>query len=200
MEPTLVEHNGSGLESESSNEILEFFRKNEGPKLSEAIRVLSDSTKIKKYEIVKKIYTLNQEGLIHLYDPRPPATLRSYLFSSYSAWFWALSALVASTIITVYVPLGPFVYIRYLLGSIFVLYIPGSTLIEILYHKKEELSQIERVVLSMGISLTIVPLIALVLSYTPFGVRLDSVLLSLSFLSICLGLGALKRKFTSLRS
>lgn len=196
MEPTLAEYNG--LESENSKKVLKFFRKNEGATLSEAIKVLSDSTKTKKHEIVKEIYKLNKEGLIHLYDPSPPVTLGSYLLSSYSAWFLALMALIAATIITVYVPFGPFVYVRYLLGSIFVLYIPGSALIEILYHKKEELSQIERVALSTGTSLTIVPLIALVLSYTPFGVRLDSILLSLSFLSICLGLGAVKRKFTSL--
>jgi hypothetical protein len=197
VEPALVEHNG--LESKSSKVVLEFFRKNKGSKLSEAVKGLSDSTEMKRYEIVREIYMLNKEGLIRLYDPSPPKTLRSYLFSSYSTWFLTLLALVASTIVAVYISFGWLLYIRYVLGSIFVLYIPGLTLIETLYPKEEELSQIERVALSIGISLTIVPLIALVLSYTPFGVRLDSVLLALPLLSICLGLAAVKRKFTSLR-
>ena len=110
------------------------------------------------------------------------------------------SVRVVAVIATVSVPLSvPFIYLRYLLGSIFVLYLPGSTLIEILYPRKKELSQIERVTLSIAISLTLLPLIALLLCYTPFGVRLSPVLFLMSLLSIGLGLGAVKRKYDFLQ-
>ncbi|RLE67158.1 MAG: hypothetical protein DRJ34_05125 [Thermoprotei archaeon] len=94
-----------------------------------------------------------------------------------------------------YVNRPPLIYFRYVLGSLYVLYIPGATLIEALYPRGEELSPLERLALSIGLSLALVPLVGLILNYTPWGIRLEPVTISLAILSIILSTIALKRKY-----
>ena len=57
------------------------------------------------------------------------------------------------------------VYARYLLGSLFVLFLPGYTFIKALFPAKQ-LDSIERTALSIGMSLALVPMIGLLLNYT----------------------------------
>ncbi|MEM3070950.1 MAG: DUF1616 domain-containing protein, partial [Candidatus Bathyarchaeia archaeon] len=87
--------------------------------------------------------------------------------------------------------------IRIILGSIFVLYLPGASLIELLYPKKEDLTQLERLALSIGLSLALVPLVGLILNYTPWGIRLDPIVASLTILTTILSLGEVARKHAS---
>ncbi|HDI31760.1 MAG TPA: DUF1616 domain-containing protein, partial [Thermofilum sp.] len=65
-----------------------------------------------------------------------------------------------------------------------------------LYPRRGDLTQLERVALSLGLSLAIVPLIGLILNYTPWGIRLDPIITSLTLLTIILALGAVYRKYT----
>lgn len=70
---------------------------------------------------------------------------------------------------------------RIALGLPFLLFLPGYTLLSALFPKKSSLDSIERVALSFGLSIAIVPLIGLILNYTPWGIRLEPVLYSISF-------------------
>ncbi len=70
--------------------------------------------------------------------------------------------------------------LRVVLGLPFVLFFPGYTLIAALFPGREDLDGIERVALSFGLSIAVVPLIGLILNYTPWGIRLYPVLLALS--------------------
>jgi uncharacterized membrane protein len=72
-------------------------------------------------------------------------------------------------------------------------------LIELLYPRAGELSQLERLALSIGLSLALVPLVGLVLNYTPWGIRLDPIFASLSLLTISLAAGSVFRKFSILK-
>lgn len=78
-----------------------------------------------------------------------------------------------------YVPIG--------LGLPFVLFFPGYVLIAALFPKKDDLGGIERLALSFGLSIAVVPLIGLGLNYTPWGIRLTPILLSLIFFIIIMG-------------
>ena len=49
-----------------------------------------------------------------------------------------------------------------------------------LFAKKEGMSGIERVALSFGLSIAVVPLIGLILNYTPWGIRLEPILYSVA--------------------
>ncbi len=68
--------------------------------------------------------------------------------------------------------------LRIALGLAFVLFFPGYTLIAALFPKKGDLGGIERVALSFGLSIAVVPLMGLVLNYTPWGIRLYPILVS----------------------
>ena len=48
------------------------------------------------------------------------------------------------------------------------------------FQKKTQLDTIERVALSFGLSIAVVPLIGLILNYTPWGIRLYPILVSLT--------------------
>ena len=70
--------------------------------------------------------------------------------------------------------------LRIILGTPFVLFFPGYALMAALFPKREGISGIERVALSFGMSIAVVPLIGLILNYTPWGIRLESILCSVA--------------------
>jgi len=72
--------------------------------------------------------------------------------------------------------------VRIILGLPFILFIPGYILIFALFPIRKTdkgIDTIERIALSFGLSIAIVPLIGLGLNYTPWGIRLQPILLSL---------------------
>ncbi len=69
--------------------------------------------------------------------------------------------------------------LRIALGVLFVLFFPGYTLIAALFPRRDTLDSVERLALSVGLSIAIVPLVGLVLNYTPWGIRLEPIVLSL---------------------
>ncbi len=56
--------------------------------------------------------------------------------------------------------------LRIILGLPFLLFFPGYTLVAALFTRKEGMGSIERVALSFGLSIAVVPLIGLILNYT----------------------------------
>ncbi len=66
-----------------------------------------------------------------------------------------------------------------LIGVPLVLFFPGYMIVCALFPKKKDLGAVERTALSIGLSLSIVPLLGLALNYTPWGITLYPVLLSL---------------------
>ncbi|MCZ7396197.1 MAG: DUF1616 domain-containing protein [Candidatus Methanoperedens sp.] len=69
---------------------------------------------------------------------------------------------------------------RTILGIPMVLFLPGYALIAALFPRKSDLDGIERLALSFGLSIAIVPLIGLGLNFTPFGIRLIPILFCIS--------------------
>ncbi|KJR98053.1 MAG: hypothetical protein VR68_12105 [Peptococcaceae bacterium BRH_c4a] len=85
--------------------------------------------------------------------------------------------------------------LRVALGLPFVLFFPGYTLIAALFPGREDLDGIERVALSFGLSIAVVPLIGLLLNYTPWGIRLYPILFSLNLFVLAMSvLGWYRRK------
>jgi len=69
--------------------------------------------------------------------------------------------------------------LRIILGLPLVLFFPGYTLLAALFPRRNALDSIERIALSFGLSVAVVPLIGFLLNYTPWGVRLYPILISL---------------------
>jgi len=201
MEPNLAEHNSSNLELDAySYNILEFFEANRDLEVGKAITDLSNRLSIERHEIIKRIYLLKDKGLIEVYDVQPPTNLHSFLISLYSLWFWTVAALVVPTIFLAYLALAPpLIYARYLFGLLFMLYLPGASLIELFYPDNKKISQLEKVALSVGISLTLDPLLALVLNFSPWGIRFESILAFMTLMTICLAMGATVNKYRRLK-
>lgn len=73
----------------------------------------------------------------------------------------------------------PNAQVRTILGLPFVWFFTGYVSISALFPRKEELDIIERVAFSIALSVAITSLTGLILNYTPFGIRVHSVLFSL---------------------
>ncbi len=83
---------------------------------------------------------------------------------------------------------------RKILGLVFILFLPGYAATAALFPENDQIDTIERVALSFGLSIAIVPLIGLGLNFTPWGIRLDPILASVSAFIVGASLAAWYRR------
>ena len=143
--------------------------------------------------VTEGLMRLRSRKVIVISEKSPYVSFGSYAASPISLWFWGAVGATLLSVAFVFATSGLALYLRYAFGSLLVLFLPGYSLIELLYPKKE-LDELTRFALSLGLSLAIVPLVGLVLNYTPFGIRLLPVALSLSGLTLVFLVLALRRK------
>jgi len=90
-----------------------------------------------------------------------------------------LAAIVGlSFLLVLAIYLLPVPALRLILGGPFVLFFPGYSMVAALFPGREDLEGLERLGLSLGLSIAILPLMGLVLNYTPWGITLLSTILS----------------------
>jgi len=92
----------------------------------------------------------------------------------------------ALCIISIYTPVINQSFIRLILALPLILFIPGYMLTAALFPDSTDIDAIERIVLSIGTSIIIAPLIGLCLNFTPWGIRLDPIILSLTSVIVVL--------------
>jgi hypothetical protein len=160
------------------------FSKVEKP---ETVEQLVNALQAPEKEVVKTILKLQNEGKIKLTQQpqKHQQPLATYVKTGAALWYWTTIALSIATVAVVFlIPenLYPWVYARYVLGAIFILWLPGYTFIKALFPTQvpiktssESPDTIERVALSLGLSLALVPMIGLLLNYTPWGIRLTPI-------------------------
>jgi uncharacterized membrane protein len=187
--------NLDGLE----NNIREYLKSNHETRVEDL--VFSPGLGYRTHEVARAIYKLARNGALRLADPNPPKSFAGYILSRYNLGFLIAALLVASTLLTVYASgLTPALAApRIVLGSLFTLFLPGYSLIEALYPKEDDLSPLERLALSIGLSLALVPLVGLLLNYSPWGIRLDPTMAALTTLTLALLLVSAHRKFGILK-
>lgn len=91
-------------------------------------------------------------------------------------------------LLVVVVMLFPSSGLRIWLGVPFILFLPGYALIMCLFPRRDRLGNIERVALSFGMSIVCVPLIGLILNYTPWGIRPEPVMYSVAAFTLAVSL------------
>lgn len=132
-----------------------------------------------------------------------------------------LAAVVILVLLTVVAVITPGIRetpLRVLFGLPFILFIPGYALIAALFPEASEgsiedvsadeatdqtletedrdgIDGIERVALSFGLSIAVVPLIGLILNFTPFGIRLIPILVSVAGFSLAMTALAAHRRW-----
>jgi uncharacterized membrane protein len=168
----------------------------------------------------RELYMMVKAGVVKIADPNLPSTFPAYLLSRYNAGFISALLMLALGVICIYStePSGQtllavngspqplfsglsttLTLMRYALGSIMVLFLPGYSLVEALYPSEGELSPLERLALSIGLSLALVPLTGLILNYTPWGIGLNPTVTALTILITSLLLVSAYRKFTLIK-
>jgi uncharacterized membrane protein len=91
--------------------------------------------------------------------------------------------------------LFPTFYLRVVLGLPLLLFFPGYALMAAIFTRREEGRAFERVSLSFGLSIVIVPLICLILHFTPWGLKVESILYAtFSFILISSAAGWFRRR------
>ena len=109
--------------------------------------------------------------------------------------YWDLIMIMAlSLLLDVLIAVYPDSILRKALGLAFVLFFPGYVFITALFPERKELDSLERLALSFGLSIAIVPLIGLALNYTPWGIRLIPILVSLTVFNMVFSLAAIYRR------
>ena len=175
--------------------------------VKELVDLVKEKSKLPQEKIMEQVLNLQSEGKLTFKDnPTPlPTTAGGYLLSNRALWFWITTILVTGAAVSVFtIPEDafPMVYARYFLGSLFVLFLPGYSFIKTLFPKQvpfktrsEELDNIERIALSIGMSLALVPLTGLLLNYTPWGIRTTPITLSLLALTTAFSAAAIIREY-----
>jgi uncharacterized membrane protein len=101
---------------------------------------------------------------------------------------------VAGAVLTLYLPFLNVTILRILFAIPLLLFIPGYALVATLFPAARDIGGLERFSLSVALSVALVPLTGLVLTYTPLGLHLDPVVISLGILTIGLCLAAQYRR------
>jgi hypothetical protein len=194
--------------------IIDVLKNDKPATVKELANLVKQRQPIPEQQILESIMKLQDEGKITFSaQPKPqPTSLADYLQTS-ATWYWVTLATVATTIAVVFaIPedLYPWVYIRYVLGTIFVLWLPGYSFIKALFPKdlpfarglartletsEKNLDTIERAALSLGMSLALVPIVGLLLNYTPWGIRLAPISISLLALTVVFATTAVIRDY-----
>jgi uncharacterized membrane protein len=91
---------------------------------------------------------------------------------------------LAANILAIYLPVLNETPIRAMLFLPGILFIPGYYLLAALFPKNIDIDFIERITLSLGLSIAVVPLIALGLNFTPLGIRLDPILIAVTVFTL----------------
>lgn len=178
--------------------IIQTVKEKDPETVEQLINLVQSRHAVPRQKILDEIIKLQSRGKITLKQPktRPDFTLTKYILSPKAYWYWTVIVLsLAITILVFTIPENayPIVYARYILGSIFVLWLPGYSLIKALFPTKE-IDNIERTALSIGMSLALVPITGLLLNYTPWGIRLTPVTLSLLALTTVFATAAIIRE------
>ena len=179
---------------------LAYLRKNGSASVKQLYDVLKVTTRsLTEAEATDLVWRLVGRGEADVEDI-PPATnsVREYLrlWERNLPLYLSLTVSLGTLLVVYALPDDfPLVVFRWVLGSVFVLFVPGYVAVEALFPRGRELDGIERLALSVGLSLALVPLVGLLLNYTPWGIRLDPIMISLTILTVGLAIVAFARRF-----
>jgi len=186
--------------------IIETIKEKNPQTTRQLVNLVKEKSSASDQEILDTILRLQDKERIKLAtQPSPvPRKLAAYLETEQTFWYWTTIAIAVATTIAVFtIPedFYPWVYARYLLGTIFVIWLPGYAFIKALFPTRlpiktsqKSLDTIELIALSIGMSLALVPTVGLLLNYTPWGIRLTPIVLSLLIITVVFATAGIVRE------
>jgi hypothetical protein len=144
---------------------------------SESLSVEEIQNAVKKLESEKKITLLGPGIKGHFFD----YITRSY--NGLSLWLTTAATCLIMALVFLLPNIEPWSYVRMISGAVFVMFIPGNALVQLLFaHRNME--QIEQMVLSVGLSIAVICIIGLMLKYILSALTVESAVISIGMLSI----------------
>jgi hypothetical protein len=172
---------------------------------------LRSQLNLEEEEILKVVLKLRAEGIIKLEGKiHRPESFSSYIRTGNATWYWAtiaISTITAVMIFTISENFYPWIYLRNTFGLVLILFLPGYAFVKAIFPitlptevSSRKMEAIERIALSVGVSIAIVPIIGLVLYYTPLGIDIVPIVLSLLGLTLFLATVAAVREHIKLKT
>ncbi len=192
------QRNAANAESKLSGEIETLILKRSSTEtipLKRLVREMSEELACQSDKIISEIIKLQADKRILIREPTPYKTLRQYLLSPISLWFWGVVLTTLVSLSLVFASSGWALYLRFVFGGLLVLLLPGYSLLGLLYFRKDDLDYMTRLALSLVLSLALATLVGFALNFTPFGITLPATALSLGALTIALQVLAAFRRF-----
>lgn len=85
-------------------------------------------------------------------------------------------------------------YVRLFLAVVYVLFLPGYSLVELVFMFDKDVTSVERIAYSFGLSIAAVILLCYLLNYSPWGIRLEPLLFGISlFTMFCISLATVRK-------
>jgi hypothetical protein len=157
--------------------------------IAELITLVQKEFHYSDKEILNRIVTLQNEGKIALKkEPVAITKLSTYLASRKALWYWAtlaFTAVTAALVLEAPESVSAIADIRIIFGTFFVLLMPGYVLVRALFPARRP-DAVERMGLSIGLSMALVSLDAFILNFTPWKITLSSIVGTLALLIIIL--------------
>jgi len=120
-----------------------------------------------------------------------PSSAEDLRYLSFKGQLLAIAAawlvLLLLIVLDIQESLYPLAFLRLLLGLSFVLFFPGFLLQAAIFASRDDLDGIERVALSIGLSIALIPLLALVLDRLPWGIFLWPIVVGESVVMLLAG-------------
>jgi uncharacterized protein DUF1616 len=139
-------------------------------------------------EVQNAVKKLESEKKIALLGPGTNGNFFHYIMRSVnglSLWLITAATCLIMAIVFLLPNTEPWSYMRMITGAVFVLFIPGNALVQLLFaHRNME--QTEQMVLSVGLSIALISIIGLMLKYILMALTVESAVISIGMLSITL--------------
>jgi uncharacterized membrane protein len=167
-------------------------------KVGDVVNVLQRLDRSITLEDIRNVINdLKDDNNVTLSEPRFEGTFVNYIrdiSNGASLWTTVLVSLITLTTIYFTPGDGSWPILRMGAGAVFTLFMPGYALAQLLFIRKYR-DTVECISLSLGLSLAVTPLIGLLLNYSPWGIQLVSIVVSLTILSIGFAIGGAYRAF-----
>ncbi|HLI46647.1 MAG TPA: DUF1616 domain-containing protein [Geobacterales bacterium] len=173
--------------------VLEHLKKKEIIKVSE----LASNLRIEEEELANALLEMENSGEIEIIEPFPKnLRFTNYLLSlDHAFWFHATNlAIILTIIIVLVIPESIITYlVKSAISVLFLIFFPGYTIVQFLFPGRE-ISLAEKLAISIGISIGLIPVFSLLLYYTlNIGLfQIISMVSAFTFLMNCL---AMRKKY-----
>ena len=144
---------------------------------NESLSIEQIQNAVKKLESEKKIMLLETDTKEHFFH---------YIiitYNSLSLWLTTAATCLIMALVFLSPNIEPWSYMRMITGAVFVLFIPGNALVQLLFGHRN-IEQTEKIVLSVVLSIALISIIGLVLKYILLALTVESAIISIGMLSI----------------